>query len=396
MSKSILFLIFVFCALPAAAFNLDMMTKRGISFVDLQSQKVLAPTSHDFGSQNTGTNTDYAFTLSNPGNDVLEAATLTVTGTGYSLLSTDCGSNPFDLALLTSCTATVRFTPGSAGVLTGSLTAAAPNMTDTVASLTGTGVGTDSTPTAFTFNDETDIALSTAKVSNTITVAGIDTTANITVSGDTGYGYKKNGAACTASAGTVVVNDTVNACVTSSGSNSTATAASVTIGGVSDTYTVTTIAAGPVVLAGDNTDYSGANGVNFDPSANIIYFHSFTALASGTVTNGYTYSRGGPTPTCKMVVANSSLAVLEESSPLTYSATTGNKKFTFAGTTTLTQGVTYNLGWYCGGSQWSRRISTGATSMPQMTGVTYPTVPGTLVISTSTSVYPATMYLTHE
>lgn len=109
---------------------------------------------------------------------------------------------------------------------------------------TGSFTAWDTTPNAFSFTDETDIALSTAKTSNAITVAGINYPAAISVTGDTGYGYSKNSAACTATSGTVVAGDTVAACVTSSGSNSTATTATVTIGGVSDTYSVITAAGG--------------------------------------------------------------------------------------------------------------------------------------------------------
>lgn len=134
----------------------------------------------------------------------------------------------------------------------------------TVASTTGytqfTGSFTawDTTPAAFSFTDETDIALSTAKTSNAITVAGINYPAAISVTGDTGFGYSKNSAACTATSGTVVAGDTVSACVTSSGSNSTATTTTVTIGGVNDTYSVTTAAGGATYVVNDT--FTGTDG----------------------------------------------------------------------------------------------------------------------------------------
>lgn len=109
-------------------------------FVDIESVLELSPTSHDFGSKDTGTNTDYAFTLDCTGEGACEQITPSVTGTGYSLLSTTCGTAPFDLASLATCEATVRFTPASAGTLTGSLVAAWTNQSDVVASLTGVGV----------------------------------------------------------------------------------------------------------------------------------------------------------------------------------------------------------------------------------------------------------------
>lgn len=101
-------------------------------------------------------------------------------------------------------------------------------------------IATDTTPTAFTFTDVTGATLSTVYTSNTITVAGINTASPISITGGT---YSKNGGSYTSSSGTVVNGDTVAVRVTSSASGSTAVNAVLTIGGVSDTYTVTTTAA---------------------------------------------------------------------------------------------------------------------------------------------------------
>lgn len=122
----------------------------------------------------------------------------------------------------------------------------------------GTYTAWDTTPDAFSFLDETGIAVLTTKTSAPVTIAGIDYPAAISVTGDTGYGYSKNAAACTATSGTVVAGDTVAACVTSSASGNTATTATVTVGGVSDTYSVTTAAAG--VWATD--DFNRADSAN--------------------------------------------------------------------------------------------------------------------------------------
>jgi hypothetical protein len=111
--------------------------------VDLVPNLTWTPVSKDYGSQNIGTNTDQAFTLTNTGNTLAESISLAVSGTGYTLLSTTCGSNPFDLAESATCTATARFTPASAGTLTGSLTASRVNRDDVVAGLTGVGVVVD-------------------------------------------------------------------------------------------------------------------------------------------------------------------------------------------------------------------------------------------------------------
>jgi hypothetical protein len=97
--------------------------------------------------------------------------------------------------------------------------------------------GSDSTPDAFSFVDQTGVAKSSVITSDPITVSGIDTSSAITV---TGGSYSINGAAFTTSAGTVVLGDQVRAQHVSSASNATATNTAVTIGGVSDTFTSTT------------------------------------------------------------------------------------------------------------------------------------------------------------
>ncbi len=99
--------------------------------------------------------------------------------------------------------------------------------------------GEDTTPSGFTFTDVTGAALSTQYTSNAITVAGINTASAISITGGT---YSINGGGYTGTSGTVVNGDTVSVRVTSSGSYSTAVDVVLTIGGVSDTYTVTTAA----------------------------------------------------------------------------------------------------------------------------------------------------------
>lgn len=161
----------------------------------------------------------------------------------------------------------------------------------------------DTTPNSFTFTDETGIAINTAKVSDTKTLAGTSWPAAISVTGDTGYGYKKNGSACTATSGTISTGDTFNACVTSSGSNSTATNATVTIGGVSDEYRVTTVAGvANLIGAPGSTETFEASAGNFitgqfaetDPQS-IINTYSTVQYKNGTHSAyfGFTGSEAG-------------------------------------------------------------------------------------------------------
>jgi hypothetical protein len=101
----------------------------------------------------------------------------------------------------------------------------------------------DDVPDAFTFVDVTDAAISTHSASNTITVSGLGSGVSSPIS-ITGGEYLINGGAHTSAPGTVVNGDEVAIHITTSASYSTAVSATLTIGGVSDTYTVTTAAEG--------------------------------------------------------------------------------------------------------------------------------------------------------
>lgn len=95
----------------------------------------------------------------------------------------------------------------------------------------------DTTPNAFSFTDQTGVALSTTITSNSITVSGINSAAAISISGGS---YSVNGGGYTSASGTVNNGDTVSVRVISSGSGSTTTSATLNIGGVSDGFAVTT------------------------------------------------------------------------------------------------------------------------------------------------------------
>lgn len=109
-------------------------------------------------------------------------------------------------------------------------------------SVSGTG---DTTPGPFNFTDQNGVALSTVITSNSLTPTGFDTAAPISITGSTGASaqYEINGSGTwTSSAGTFTPGQSVRVRLTSSGSYSTAATATLTIGGVSDTWNVTTAA----------------------------------------------------------------------------------------------------------------------------------------------------------
>jgi hypothetical protein len=113
-------------------------------------------------------------------------------------------------------------------------------VSDTYSVTTG---ASDTAPSAFTFVDKTLAALSTSYESNEITVAGINAPATMTI---TGGQYRKNGGAWASTSTTVVADDVVQVRGTSSASNATDVDVVLTIGGVSDTYSITTISASVV------------------------------------------------------------------------------------------------------------------------------------------------------
>lgn len=112
--------------------------------------------------------------------------------------------------------------------------------------LTYTVVSDDTTPDAFSFTDQNPVALSTVITSNTLTVAGIDAPAAISV---TGGEYQINGGSWTTSSGTISNGDTFAVRGTSSSGPGVATNVTLTIGGVADTFTFTT-AGTPIVVMG--------------------------------------------------------------------------------------------------------------------------------------------------
>lgn len=104
-------------------------------------------------------------------------------------------------------------------------------------SSTTTTPASDTTPSAFSFADQTGVTKNTAITSAAITVAGINAAATISVTGGT---YQIGSGSFTSTAGTVTNGQTVQVKHTSSNSGGTAVNTTLTIGGVSDIFTSTT------------------------------------------------------------------------------------------------------------------------------------------------------------
>ncbi len=95
----------------------------------------------------------------------------------------------------------------------------------------------DTIPDPFAFSDQTTTQLITFIESDPVTISGIDQASTISVNGGE---YQINGGSFTSAAGTVFANDSVRLRVLSAASINQTTSANLTIGGMSDSFDVTT------------------------------------------------------------------------------------------------------------------------------------------------------------
>ena len=100
------------------------------------------------------------------------------------------------------------------------------------------GVLSDAVPNAFAFTPQSGVALNALVTSNEIVIAGITTSAAISISGGR---YSVNGGAYTGAAGSVASGDRIKVQLTASGSYVTDVSAVLVIGGVGAPFTVTTV-----------------------------------------------------------------------------------------------------------------------------------------------------------
>lgn len=147
----------------------------------------------------------------------------------------------------------VRFTTSSLHSSAKTITLNIGGVTDSVTHTTTAAVTnptTDTTPDAFNFAEQTDVALNTLVSSDLITITGIDATTPILVSNGE---YSLNGAGFTSTAGTLTNGDTVQVRHTSSAQNSSDTTSQVNIGGVTSNFVSLTLA-GTTPIDGTPTD----------------------------------------------------------------------------------------------------------------------------------------------
>ena len=206
---------------------------------------------------------------------------------------------------------------------------------------TSTTLAQDTTPDAFTFTDQTDVPLSTTITSNSITVSGINSAAPISVAGGT---YSINGGAFTSVAGSVNNGDSVRVQHTSSSSFSTNTDTTLTIGGVSDTFTSTTLAQDTTPDAFTFTDQTDVP-LSTTITSNSITVSGINSAAPISVTGGAYSINGGAFTSVAGTVNNGDSVRVQHTSSASFSTNTdttltiGGVSDTFT-STTLAQDTT--------------------------------------------------------
>ena len=128
----------------------------------------LSPTSKAFGDVIVGSNASQIFTMSNTGNTQLQIQSVTLSGANSDQFSLDTSGMSTSVAASGSTTFSVTFAPTSAGAKSASVDIAT-NAEDPSASLTGTGVGGDTTPPAVT-SVSSSTTNGTYKIGDAITV----------------------------------------------------------------------------------------------------------------------------------------------------------------------------------------------------------------------------------
>ena len=172
------------------------------------------------------------------------------------------------------------------------------------------------TPNPFTFTDRTNVALSTEYKSNAITVAGINTASPISVAGGT---YSINGGTYTSVSGYVSLGNTVKVRKVSAATYSTTKSATLTIGGVSDTFSVTTHSAttpDPFTFT-DRTNVA----LSTEYKSNAITVSGLGAAAPISITGGTYAINGGTYTSASSTVNNGNTVKVRKVSASTYSTT---------------------------------------------------------------------------
>lgn len=205
-------------------------------------------------------------------------------------------------------TVTVRHTSaGTLSTATNTVLTINGNVSDT---FTSTTAGVDTTPDAFSFTDQSGILRSTLVTSDTVTITGITVSAAVDAGGDE---YSINGGAFVTAAGTVNNNDTVVVRHTSAAGYFTAINTTLTVGGVTDVFSSTTVQGDNIPDAFVFTDVSDV-AVSSTITSNTITIAGIVVPASITITGGEYSVNGAAFTSASGMVSNGDTVVVRHTS----------------------------------------------------------------------------------
>ncbi|MGD9537147.1 MAG: hypothetical protein AB7P52_05260 [Alphaproteobacteria bacterium] len=149
-----------------------------------------------------------------------------------------------------------------------------------------TTVAQDTTPDAFSFTDQTDVALSTLTTSNTVNITGITGSVSVSISGNGSPQFRIAGGSWVTS-GTITNGQTLQLRLTSNASGNTMNSATVTVGSANDQWDVTTVQPPSISYQTAVTSTANTNSYSF-ASQNIGAASPtrYVAIGIGAVTTG--------------------------------------------------------------------------------------------------------------
>jgi hypothetical protein len=186
----------------------------------------------------------------------------------------------------------------------------------------GVCIPNDPIPDPFTFIDQTGADISTQYESNIVTISGLTLPAPVSISAGQ---YRINGGSWVSATGSINNGDTIQVRNTSSGSYDTGVDTTLTIGGISDTYTITTIAVAVVnyVVNEQASPYADVN-LQIKDNGSIIVDEVTTSSGSvGDVKAGHTITfeastvavTTGANPVLHLVVLRNGVSVYDQTTP---------------------------------------------------------------------------------
>lgn len=163
-------------------------------------------------------------------------------------------------------------------------------MAEAVRVATGVAAVADTTPDAFSFPVVARAARSSVSVSDHVEILGITKAAPINVSGGE---YSINGGAFTSAAGQVMPRDLVRVRVTTPATENQTVSATLTVGGVSATFTATTLTVDPTTPAGMIYPMTAGQGDTLRDDTGRLSFVMARDVVWRTAPVGVSYVTGG-------------------------------------------------------------------------------------------------------